>query len=117
MSINCRLQRQRSVHVVSDARYADRIVQALVSTRTERVSSRNGAVVRADCHVMVDVGSRVDGTLYPTPGQRSGEAHRQTSGRRVVTGNAEGVSDPKLLLTCNGKNINHFLAKTLKNIA
>ena len=90
--------------MVSDARYADMIVQALVSRR-ERVSSRNGAVVRAACRGMVDVGSRVDGTLYPTPGQRSGEAHRQTSGRRVVTGNAEGVSDPKLLLTCTGREV------------
>ena len=95
LSSDRRIRCERTVPVVAHAGHAYGMVHA--TTSGEGLPPRIGAAVRTDGRRMVDVGIRTHGTVHTASDQRTREAHRQTSGGRMVQRDEDGLSVPRLL--------------------
>ena len=97
LSSDRRIRCERTVPVVAHAGHAYGMVHA--TTSGEGLPPRIGAAVRTDGRRMVDVGIRTHGTVHTASDQRTREAHRQTSGGRMVQRDEDGLSVPRLLFS------------------
>ena len=79
VSIDSRVRCQCSVPVGTDAGHAYGMVHA--SSRGERIPSSTSPTVRTDGRPVANLGIGPNGIQHPSPGQRTGEANWQTSGR------------------------------------
>ena len=96
MSRNRGIRRQRVVPMGPNARYAHRLVHA--STRGERIPSTTGTAVRTDGRPVAHVPIGENGSQHPSPGQRTGEANRESPGRRLVRADANCIPISRVFL-------------------
>ena len=108
------------------AGYAYGLVHA--STSGERIPSATGTAVRTDGRPVAHVRIGENGSQHPSPGQRTGEANRESPGRRLVRADANCIpisrhgcpkchADPEETNPKNGKTMAVLLADTKKHTA
>ena len=90
------IRRERPIPVGYHAGYAYGMVHA--STRGERIPSATGTAIRTDGCTMAHVRIGENGSQHPSPGQRTGEANRESPGRRLVRADANCIPISRVFL-------------------
>ena len=96
MSRNRWLRCKRPIPVGYHAGYAYGLVHA--STSGERIPSATGTAVRTDGRPVAHVRIGENGSQHPSPGQRTGEANRESPGRRLVRADANCIPISRVFL-------------------